>query len=389
VRGHKWELRRRPGRNIEVVFYVPGGGGRPIERSTGTSDEGEAAIRAGEIWVKELRRAGKPVPEEAAAAARVSVEDAAAEFLIHLGRQAAAHREQYVRRYEADLNLYAIPKSDEELRQAAAERRVLWQPSWTYVDEITSARWEDEKLRLHKKNGGPLGWNSIRHLANTLRHLLRFCVERSYIASAPELLSPSRRMTKREARPRRALTEKERERFLRWVYKYTPAIPRKGRQATHPPGTAGRFYEALHYSLLRRGELWAATLRWMDRRAKLLHIPAEHTKSGDPETIPLHERVETALLGQAKAAGVKSKDEPVFGVINVRPAFEWAMKKAKLDRHGITPHHTTRHTGGTLLAGKTKSRDQLKKAGRWRSDQSVDPYLHVDAEDARELMEKL
>lgn len=392
MRNVPWALRPRPGRNIQVVFYIPGQGDQEIALSTGTRDEGEAQIRAGEIWVKEMRRAGQPIPEEARALARTSVEDACAEFLIQLGRQASGHREQYAERNQADLNLYITPKSDEELRLAAAEERSLWQPGWTYVDEITSARWEDEKLRLHKGNGGPLGWNSIRHMANTLRHLLRFCVAQGYIENEPVLKSPARKLILKEKRYRAAMDPAARERFIRAAYAYTPKVIRKkGRQKSLPPGTAGRFYETMHFSLLRRGEQWELTQRWLDRKARLIHIPPEHSKSGEAESIPLHPRAERAIIEQIKAAGIRKKelDRAVFGKINVRPAFEWALKKAKVERYGITPHHHARHTGGTILAKKTRSRDQLKQAGRWRSDQSVEPYLHVDVEDARELMEKL
>lgn len=393
MRGKPWETRQRPGRKIEVVFYIPGAGDRKVERSTGTDDEAEAEIRAGEIWVAAMRAAGQPIPESAAAVARRSVEDAASEFLIHLEREAGAHREQYVTRYRADLNLYVIPKDQDEIEAAALETppRVLWQPVWRYVDEITTAAWNDEKLRLHKSNVGPLGYSSIRHLANTLRFLLRFCVDQRYLDNEPVLKSPARKLILKEKRPRRAMTETEREKFLRWVYKYTPKVIRKtGPQKSLLPGTAGRYYETLHFSMFRRGEGWAITQRWIERRARLIHVPPEHSKSGEAETIPLHARAEQALFEQVRVADLKKKlDAPIFGVINVRPAFEWAMKKARLDPHGITPHHSTRHTGGTLLAKKTRSRDQLKKAGRWRSDQSVEPYLHVDAEDARDLMDKL
>lgn len=340
-----------------------------------------------------MRRAGKPIPPQAAALARVTVQAAVGEFLIQLEREAAAHREQYVERYRADLNLYVIPKDTGEIEDAAQDEppRILWQPGWRYVDEITTAAWNDESLRLHKSNGGPLGFNSIRHLANTLRHLLRFCVRKGYLQNEPVLKSPPNKLVKKERRFRRPMTERERERFIRRLYAYAPQPRAKGRQKSHPLGTAARFYELMHFSLLRRGEEWALTLRWVDRRARLIHLPPEHTKSGDAEDVALTKRAEAAIFGQVKAAGIKArdKDTPIFGTINVRPAFEWAMKTARIDPRGITPHHHARHTGGTILAKKTRSRDQLKQAGRWRSDQSVEPYLHVGAEDARELMDKL
>jgi hypothetical protein len=81
-------------------------------------------------------------------------------------------------------------------------------------------------------------------------------------------------------------------------------------------------------------------------------------------------------------------DEPIFGEINVRPAYEWALTTAKIDAYGVTPHHTTRHTSATILAELTTDREALKHAGRWRSN-IVDDYIHSDAERARPLIAQL
>ncbi len=83
--------------------------------------------------------------------------------------------------------------------------------------------------------------------------------------------------------------------------------------------------------------------------------------------------------GVVRARGGVEMDEPMFGEINVRPAYEFALTTAKIDRYGVTPHHTTRHTGATILAEKTKDREALKHAGRWRSN-IVDEYIHSAAE---------
>jgi integrase len=388
MRGKHWELdRRSDSAYYQVVFYPPGGGGRRVRRSTGCSDEAQAQLRAGEIWVSEMRRAGAPVPEEIAAAARPLVEDVVAEFMLELEQLAGQHREQYVARYKADLNLYVTPKTDEELREARALKKSPWQPSWRYLDEISTARWDDEQLRLHKSNGGPLGARSLQVLTNTLRHLLRFAAKRGHITVVPELKAPSRAQVMQERRPRRAFTPAERERFLKAVAKYKPEDHGKALRV----GTAARFYEALFFTLFRRGEMWAIAPRWLDLEKSNINIPAAHSKSKKDETIPLHPRALRALQEQMKAAGFKraDQDKPIFGKINVRPAYEFALAQTKIDPFGVTPHHTTRHTGGTILAKATNDREALKKAGRWRSDQSVEAYLHIDAEHARPLMAKL
>ena len=331
-----------------------------------------------------MRAAGQSVPDELAALARTTVEDAVAEFVTHLELTAHEHRESYVARYKTDLNLYVTPKSEDEIREAEKRERRLWQPNWTFLDEITSARWDEERLRLHKKNGGLLGARSIQHLANTLRHLLRFGVTKGWIESVPELKAPSQRQVKAEKKPRRAMSVVEREKFLKALAKYDP----RGNAHTLPAGTAARFYEALFFSLMRRGEMFAITQRWIDRRAKVIRIPATDSKSGEAETAPLHPRALKALSGQILVRGGLEPDEPIFGEINVRPAYEFALTTARIDPYSVTPHHTTRHTGATILAEKTKDREALKHAGRWRSN-IVDDYIHSGAERARPLIAKL
>jgi hypothetical protein len=214
---------------------------------------------------RQCARAGKPIPEDAAPLARVTVEDAAAEFLTHLERQAHEHREQYVKRYEADLNLYVIRKTDDEIAEARAAGKEPWQPPWTYVDEITTAAWEEEKLPLHKANGGPLGARSIAHLTNTLRHLLRFCADprRRYIEIVPELkLAGEPAHQEGAAEAARVHGGRAREVPPKLVYSYAPKVTpaRAGRRRTRRAPRAGST-RLLHFSLLRRGEALGADAR--------------------------------------------------------------------------------------------------------------------------------
>jgi hypothetical protein len=88
------------------------------------------------------------------------------------------------------------------------------------------------------------------------------------------------------------MTVVEREKFLKALAKYDP----RGNANTLPSGTAARFYEAL-------------------------------------------------LL-----------DEPIFGEINVRPAYAWALEEAEIDAYGVTAHHTTRHTGATSGSWRAHAR---------------------------------
>jgi integrase len=156
-----------------------------------------------------------------------------------------------------------------------------------------------------------------------------------------------------------------------------------------PKGTAFRFYTLMHYSLLRRGEAWAITPAWIDSKAKLIRIPADHSKSRKVEEIPLHPKAAKALKEQIAVRGSLERDVPIFGKINVRKAFAYAMKKAKITKKGITAHHHARHSAATIAAGETQDMLAIQSAGRWKSPRMVQRYTHPNAERARPVISKL
>jgi len=374
VRGRKWELKQR-GSVLYVVFYLRGGGDHEIRRSTSTSDPRQAELRAGEIWVEEMRKAGQPIAQEDAALARARVEIAVASCIERLEREAGQHRGQYERRHREDLKLYVIPKTDEQLADARALGKEPWQPPWRFVDEITTAAWEREKLRLHHSNGGPLKFASIRHLTVSLRKLLHNELELGRIENVPEIRPPSNKLVRQDEAPRRAYTEDEREAFLKAI----------------KPGYARswRFYTVLFFSLLRRGELFALTPRWVDFKNSWVRIPATDSKSGEVEEIDLHPRAARALRAELRAQKTVKADAPLFGEHDARKAFEHGITAAGIDRHGLVPHHSTRHTGATMVGESTTDLLEIMAAMRVRSPQIAKRYLHIDAKRARRVMRKL
>jgi len=74
---------------------------------------------------------------------------------------------------------------------------------------------------------------------------------------------------------------------------------------------------------------------------------------------------------------------PIFGVIDVRKAYEHAMSVAKIDRHGVTPYHTARHTLGTLAATKTSNLLAVQRLMRHRSLRMTETYAHGSTETDR------
>jgi site-specific recombinase XerD len=76
-------------------------------------------------------------------------------------------------------------------------------------------------------------------------------------------------------------------------------------------------------------------------------------------------------------------------MINVRKAFAYAIKKAKITKAGITAHHHARHSAATIAAGETMDVLALQALGRWRSLRMVERYTHPKAERARSVISKL
>jgi len=242
--------------------------------------------------------------------------------------------------------------------------------------------------KRHKTNGGSLGWNSIVRLAVSARMLVEHCMAVGFLDKKPlptlQSYLPEKigKLIEQEKRPVDALTRAERTRLLDALKTWDPHDG-----STLPKGTAFRFYTLMHYTLLRRGE--AITPAWIDSKAKLIRIPADHSKSGEVEEIPLHPKAAKALKEQIAARGSLERDVPVFGKINVKKAFAYAIQKAKITKKGITAHHHARHSAATIGAGETQDMLAIQALGRWRSLRVVERYTHPKAERAWPVISKL
>lgn len=230
---------------------------------------------------------------------------------------------------------------------------------------------------MRKLHEAGLSWASLRHVTITLRHLLRFAVTLGAVASAPELKPPPNRLINREQAPRRALSEGERDRVLRAM-------------VANGDARAARAWTAMAYSGLRRGELARLTLRWLDAQAGVLRIEAGAAKSGEHEQVALHPEVARAVRAEAAANGIRDRDVPVFGGFDLRKAWKRALARARVDAHGLTAHHSARHTFGTILAQLAKGDvTAVQAGGRWRSLAMVQRYVHADAARARAAIRRM
>jgi integrase len=240
--------------------------------------------------------------------------------------------------------------------------------------DVTDQAWQDTMRTLHDSG---LSWRSLQHATVTLRHLMKFAARTGAIRVAPIVSPPANRLVAKEQAPRRALTEGERDRVIKAM-------------RTNGQNRAARAWEAMAFSGLRRGELAKLTLRWLDLRAGVLRIPATATKSGQEEAIPLHIRVRQAVRAEANDRGIRDRDVPVFGGFDLRKAWRRALARAKVDSHGLTAHHSARHTFGTLVAQEAHGDvTAVQSALRHRSLAMVAKYVHASAERARAAIRRL
>jgi integrase len=335
----------------------------------------QATREAAALYLDACRRRGQSAAISGAVLRNLDLTQLAAQFLAHEEEVYQGHDEHHVSRYMTDLKHYILRR-------------------WTRLDEVTQEAWLIARRELHRKNGGPLGSRSIAHLANTLRHLLKFCEERGILAAVPVIESPPTKDQRAEEGKRAALTDSGRERFLR-------ALVQLNEQRAH------RIYTALFFSLLRKGEAAALATSWVDWKKQTVTVPGAHSKSGEPEVIDLHPRVRRVLRAELND-NPREPDEPIFGRFDFHQAntpalrgglFGRACLKAGLaslrkdgtvDFAGLTPHHLARHSSATSAADREGTTlVELMALARWRSPQMAARYLHPTVEAGRRASRRL
>ena len=385
-----FKLYRRPESEIWWVSYTLGG--KRGRKSTGKRDRAEAERAAAAIVFGAHGDGGGAdggsgsLPPQVAE--RLDLKQLSDAWIEKLEKEHPGNR-RYVNRIETDMLCYV-------------ERL------WMYPHEITSVSWgrthrEGVQARLHgaalcehpaciavgscsqpEKHGafGPLKWRSIAHLANTLRHFLRYCASRGVIESVPEIKSPPSKLQKAERAPRSALDDETKHAFL-W------ALLVMGEER------ACRIYLTLFETWMRKSSLEALTLRWCDFKAETITIPAAHNKSGVERVIDMTPAAVEAIRAETADWKPIRLDKPVFGAFDFHQAFDAtrkggvfgrALALAGIDRYGLTPHHSTRHTAATIAGAKPgASLSGLMAQAGWESAQMAERYLHPTLKAARAL----
>lgn len=383
-----YKLYERPNSPFWWVYFTIPGHPKPYRLSTGI-DVGrrpEAEKKAAQFLVERFNVGASPaVP---AAIQSLTLSDLTELWIEQLDKDGRPPK--YVDRVSTDLAQYVEPR-------------------WTHPAQITSEAWEavtyNPKSRsageLHHSRKGPLKWRSIAHLANTLRHFLRFCAEKGAIASVPEIKSPPAKLQEADKAPRAALDVEKRERFL-------SALVGLEEHRAH------RIYLTAFETWMRKSSISKMTPRWIDWRAETITMPPSGNKSGKQKVIDLTPRAAQAIRAQMTANAAERGpdapvplDEPIFGVYDFHQAkthlvrlkdgtqkrvlaggvFGRACRRAGIDGYGLTPHHSTRHSSLTIAGGKPGATlaGMMAQAGIDSAHIIEKHYLHPSIDAARRI----
>jgi integrase len=320
-----------------------------------------ATEKAGALWLAECRRRGAPAEIEGDVSVEAMI-DSYAE--TDLAARAKKRNERFL-----DVELGALVKHVQGRFQA--------------VRQITPEAWADAIDAMH---GAGLTLRSIQRVTSSLRGLLEFCRKRGALKEAPELPYPSSEEVAVEAKERRAMTADERDRFL-------GVLARRDRKAC-------RIYTVMFYTLLRKSTVEKLCGRWLTK--DYLAIPASAHKSRKKHRgMYLHPKALAAIRAQRAANGDLDPDKPIFGEFCYRVnlgngdkrheggLFWDAVREAKIEPKGLTPHHVARHTGATLLAEAGMPLIDLMAQGLWDSAQAASRYMHVSAERTKKTAQYL
>ena len=142
-----------------------------------------------------------------------------------------------------------------------------------------------------------------------------------------------------------------------------------------------------------RIESEALVLKWkdVDLRRKLLTVPAAYAKSGKTRTIPLNSRAVAAFehlreRAQGEFTFADHCGVQYFGMLD-KP-FAAALKAAKLDGTGVTPH-TCRHTFASRLAMAGVDLRTIQELGGWSDLSLVQRYSHLAPQHKAQAVESI
>jgi integrase len=343
-------LYRRPDSEVWQCDYTVKG--RAFRHSTGRRDRGEALEAATEAWLEACRRARVAVPEGVEIRLSRLVSLYLADLRGRIERRELTRYEKYADHAEAHL------------------ARVT--DRWQRLADIGPG-WEGALAEWH----ADVGWRTLQITTVTARGFLRWAKEQGHLAAVPELRAPSTEESNAEAEERLPLSETQRDALLKAIKKDDPR--------------AWRIYVILFYSAARKSDLERLVWRQVDLDGGWLRFPPRQTKSKKrDQVVGLHPKAAAALKAERRAQGKIDPAALVFGPFDFRVPFgRWLAAAGITDAHGLTAHHTARHTTATLAGEAGATLAELMALGRWSTPQIASRYMKVSARASKAALGRL
>lgn len=328
--------------------------------------EREALREATAAYLEECAKRGAPA--DPVAAQELETLSAVTRFVDgQLKSLARKRHDKYADGIETDLLTYLVAR-------------------FPLLSQLTGHAWGEWMASCHDRAIKPIKYRSVQRITSSVNVFLDWCLAVQILTSKIDLPYPSRADTATEEAERRAFTAGERDALL----------------AAMKPMDRGawRIYTTLLYSGLRKSGLERLQARWIDWDTGYVTYPASALKDKRSRRFYLRPNVLEVIREQMDSEPKDVKPICVFGVFDFdghrrnadgskRGLFWRALRAAGIDPHGVTAHHTTRHTACTIAGLRGASAAELMDLGGWRTLAMVQRYLHLDGQAAKRAAELL
>jgi integrase len=375
-----------------VNFHISIDGNRKrVRKPTGVKDPAstEAAWRAAErVWT--ASGAAAEAVAQGQDVAMPSLDDLLAKFLgewlptFAAGRNRKKRRlnERYLQTSEAYLKM-VLPYMPQDVRQIDNE---WWEDAMHVLHDGSIPEHRKEWFQiLRPQDGKPWSkkprlykWATIGCCLLALRQFLNFCgpgapgLPRTLglLRDIPKLSPPSEEAIENDQAARRAMTEQERDNFLKQLKDEGNLF-------------ALRCYLLMFFAGFRRSTVARLTPRWIDFKSKTITPPGLQIKNRQTgHGFAMHPLVEKAIVEQMttnreeRDGGVVELDKPIFGEINFHALWKRICREVNIDTHGLTAHHGARHTAGTMVCRTAQSMEEALAFMGQKDLRSLRKYWH-------------
>lgn len=180
---------------------------------------------------------------------------------------------------------------------------------------------------------------------------------------------------------------REPEGRVRWITRVeAQALIAAAQREPNTPHLADFIRLALHTGC-RKGELLGLDWWRVDLQAGLIHLEAQHTKSGKRRSIPLNKKARAAIISRAQFRAAHCPDSPwVFAhksgarIQDVKRAFATACTRAQIQDYRI---HDMRHTCAAWLVSAGVPLTEVRDLLGHSTITMTERYAHLAPENLR------